>query len=82
MKCKVALLKPTPIDYLELFLGMFKVSKKKKSINEDFVNIYIYIYLFIYFNFIIFPESLAYPIFQHGIFKIKLLFDAEMLNLP
>jgi len=27
MKCKVALLKPTPIDYLELFLGMFKFSK-------------------------------------------------------
>jgi hypothetical protein len=28
MKCKVALLKPTPIDHLELFLGMFKFSKK------------------------------------------------------
>jgi hypothetical protein len=64
MKCKVALSKPTPIDHLELFLGMFKFLKKKHFINEeDFVKIFYFLFLF--------PESLANTIFQHGIFKIK-----------
>jgi hypothetical protein len=41
MKCKAALLKPTLIDHLELFLGMFKFSPKKIN-EEDFVKIFFF----------------------------------------